>query len=141
MGGDGKIKEIAKWVRQRRIGMIGLVETMSSNISEHLVRRTWESSEFRWAAVDPQGRSGGILCVWEGSFIKDEVVSKGERWIWIRGFVQEIQMMGVISIVYGCHGNLAKARLWHELLDMKLVLDVPLFLMVDFNKMRKPEER
>ena len=50
-------------------------------------------------------------------------------------------MAGVIGIIYGFHNNADKARLWQELLDMKLELEYPLLLMGDFNEVRKPDER
>ena len=62
---------------------------MRIGISEHFIRRMWGSDDFRWAMVEPKGRSGGILCVCGNNFIKDEVVRKGARWIWIKGFIQE----------------------------------------------------
>ena len=111
IGGGNKIREVAKWVSQRRIDFIALIETMKGDISEFLIRRLWGSDDYNWASVDAQGRSGGILCIWNSNFITVEAISKEERWIWIKGFFQDMRMAGVIGIIYGFHNNADKARL------------------------------
>lgn len=49
----------------------------------------WGSDDYKWAFVEAQGKSGGILYIWYINFIKDESVSKGTRWLWFIGFIQD----------------------------------------------------
>lgn len=98
-----KIKEVATWVRQKRIDLLVLIETMRNDIPNHLVSRLWGSNDYKWVSVESQRRSGDILYNWDINFIEDETVTKGERWVWIHGFIQEIEMVGVIGIICGYH--------------------------------------
>ena len=53
--------------------------------------------------MQAQGTSGGILYVWENCFMRQVDIIKGDRWICIKGFIDELKMMGAIVVVYGYH--------------------------------------
>ena len=55
-----KVKEVAKWVRQKQIQLTGLIETMRNDFP---LRRIWGIDDYKWAFVEAQGRSRGILCI------------------------------------------------------------------------------
>lgn len=76
--GGGKIREIARWVRTYKVKNIRLIETMSNNIGEHSIRRMWGSDDYKWAFAEAQGRSGGILCIWDQNFISEATITEGE---------------------------------------------------------------
>ena len=44
-------------------------------------------------------------------------------------------------MVYGYHESCDKERMWHELSKLKFNLGDPLIIMMDFNEVRRPEER
>ena len=52
------------------------------------------------------------FCVWDKKFIKDEVIISGDRWVWIKGYIQEIQREGTLDVVYGYHDISKKRKLW-----------------------------
>lgn len=139
--GWGKISEVSKWVRTHRVGFIGLIETMCSNYRAQEVSRIWGYDDFDWAAIEVQGRSGGILYIWDRNFMSDTSIIKGEGWIWIKGIVQELQMEGIVGVAYGYHDAVDKRRMWKELVDKRLELNIPILMMGDFNEIRKPQER
>ena len=118
--GSGKVSTISKWVRNFRVSFISLVKTMNSSIGDSLIRRMWGYNDHEWASSEAQGRSGRILCVWDTNFMNGVEILKGERWIWLKGFFQEIRMEGVIGVIYGYHDNYDKYRLWGELLELKM---------------------
>ena len=66
--------------------------------------------DFNWAVVEAQGRSGGMVCMWVFEFIKVEALLKGDRWIAVKGHIEELQMVGVICVVYGYHDSIDRRR-------------------------------
>ena len=68
LGGGGKIGVLRKFIRDRKVSFLGLVETKCSRIRESLIRKIWCDGEFQWAAMDAISMSGGLLCVWEKKF-------------------------------------------------------------------------
>ena len=65
---------------------------MCSNVSEQLVRRLQGSDDYQWADIDAQGRSGGIICILDRNFINNVLITKRERWVRIRGMIQETRL-------------------------------------------------
>ena len=97
--------------------------------------------DYDWSSVEAQGASGSILHIWENCFVKKEDIIKGDKWVCIKGFINELEMIGVIIVVYGYHDTVLKRQLWQELLNVKNEVNVPVLVMGDFNEIRCPAER
>ena len=87
------------------MSFLGLMETKSSDIRESMVRKFWCDDDFQWAAVDASNMSGGLLCVWAKTFLNIESVERGTSWLYIRGFMQELDCSVAIIVVYGPHST------------------------------------
>ena len=141
IGGGGKVRQMSKMIREERLGFVGVIETKKESIDHSMVKRIWGLNDCDWSSVDAQGASGGILCIWERSFLKLETIQKGDRRVCIKGFINDLEMVGAIIVVYGYHDMNMKRRLWQEILDVKNMVNVPILVMGDFNEIRFPAER
>ena len=85
--------------------------------------------------------SGGLLCVWDKSFLVVNLVIQGSRWLCIRGFKQDIACSVAITLAFGPYSSEEKRAFWKELLELKISLDIPLIVIGDFNEITCPKER
>ena len=141
IGGGCKIGAVRKMICQNKVGFMGLVETKKARSSVQEICRLWGSDDVKWEEVEAQGRSGGIICMWDGNFLRGGRVIKRDRWICIMGFLQEVQMEICIGVVYGLYDAQDKRRIWQELIEVKENVEVPMMMMGDFNEIRYPHER
>ena len=116
---------------------MGLVETKSANLSESWIRRVWGSFDFDWFSVKAVNGAVGLLCVWDKDFFVQNEVTIGDRWICIKGFIQEIDISCTIGLMYGPHSIYERRKVWGELKEVKERFGVPLLLMGDFNEILK----
>ena len=84
---------------------------------------------------------GGLLCVWDSNFLKKEEVIKKERWICVKGFIREVDLVCVIGVVYDPHSINERRIMWNELLEERNRFRVPFILIGDFNEILKVGER
>ena len=141
IGGANKSGCIRKWVRHLNVDFLGLIETKSGGFSDQFVTNLWGSDDVKWAEVGAVERSGGILCMWDSNFLTEENIIRGDRWVCVCGFVQDMQMKVAICTIYGFHDSANKTRMWQELLEIRERLDRPMLIMGDFNEIRHIHER
>ena len=44
---------------------------------------------------------------------------KGDRWIFVKGVIKDVNFGCVIGVVYGPHESSEKRRLWSELIEVR----------------------
>nr|XP_025665300.1 uncharacterized protein LOC112763991 [Arachis hypogaea] len=71
----------------------------------------------------------------------DRSVFKGDRWLAILDFVNEIKRMRLICVVHGAHDKAEKLKLWYELSDLRTTCRAAMVIGGDFNDILKPKER
>lgn len=60
-----KKKEIKKLIRNNKIEFCCVQETKLESIAEQDYRTTWGDGNFGWIYREAEGRSGGILSLWD----------------------------------------------------------------------------
>ncbi|XP_072980120.1 uncharacterized protein [Typha angustifolia] len=125
-------------IRDHKLDMLALLETHTSWLEAEQVakklRRGWA-----WFAIPAQGRSGGILVLWnkEIGWVDVAAVSRyavhltitltsGQTWIW--------------TIVYASTLIEAQQELWEELKSMAAI-STPWAIIGDFNAFFSPQEK
>lgn len=87
-----------------------------------------------------QGRSGGLLCIWNSDvFVVDEVLP-GVGYFGVAGFWKGCPMKVTMLNICGPQEAMAKRLLWSNLLRLQDVNDFPWCLMGDFNVVRETGE-
>ncbi|KAK9018451.1 hypothetical protein V6N11_001426 [Hibiscus sabdariffa] len=77
LGSAVKIRKIFGLVRSYNLEILLLQETMKTAWSEEEVRKLWSDDEFEFEWVEADGKSGGLLTVWDSNcFVKTTVFKK-----------------------------------------------------------------
>ena len=141
VGSGNKVGTIKEWVRKEKIRLLGLVETKKKDCNYQLIRNIWGTDDANLANIDAIQLRGGIICIWDKSLLTGERVVKGERWMCVCGFAQDLRMEVAVVIVYGYHDCASKRSMWEELIELKSSITAALMVMGDFNEIRHPIER
>ncbi|KAK7259210.1 hypothetical protein RIF29_24810 [Crotalaria pallida] len=91
---------------------------------------------------EQEGRSGGILCLWDGKKFRKRSVTKGAGFVAILGewYQGDVQVM-VITIYSSCIYR-EKISLWEEVWNLRHSSNTELWcVMGDFNTIRESSER
>lgn len=64
LGSRLKIKEMQDLIRKNKVDFACIQETKLEELNDEKVRAIWGSYNCGWAVRDAQGRSGGILLIW-----------------------------------------------------------------------------
>ncbi|KAJ0539673.1 putative RNA-directed DNA polymerase [Helianthus annuus] len=116
-------------------------ETNKADIPDVDIDRYWGRSGWAKEAVNPTGRSGGLLCVWDpGLFCLSSVV-KDPNFLLLVGRVKGCSMEVCILNIYAPQKSADKRALWQRLLVEKAGRNGLWVLLGDFNVVRRAEER
>ncbi|XP_076892880.1 uncharacterized protein LOC143544733 [Bidens hawaiensis] len=135
----------ADWVRGLKtsngVHFLAIQETKKINIPGYLVSRLWGKYAFEYDSVDAEGRSGGILSVWDPSYFRKVGRIIHRRFLVTIG---EIRLLGCeicFVNVYAPNDSREKRSLWTELLGLRASLNGMVVFMGDFNEVRSSVER
>ncbi|XP_022030523.1 uncharacterized protein LOC110931438 [Helianthus annuus] len=114
-------------IKQNRVCLAAIQETKLGNSPEFQVRSIWgrRPVEFDWVVAD--GRSGGLLTMWNPGFFKRISSVKHRNFLVVSGLVA--QRLG------------AKRELWSIISDTMESLNGWWVIMGDFNAVRNSNER
>ncbi|KAJ0797800.1 putative RNA-directed DNA polymerase [Helianthus annuus] len=116
-------------------------ETNRSVISAAEIDKFWGSSDWKMECVNPSGRSGGLLSVWDASMFSVMSVIKDPNFLITSGFIKGVSDIVNVVNIYGPQKPIDKRALWDRLLSA-LSAGSGLWLLVgDFNVVRRAEER
>ncbi|XP_022013938.1 uncharacterized protein LOC110913414 [Helianthus annuus] len=100
-----------------------------------------EILDFEFTKMDADGRSGGLLSMWNPRIFKKELEVKNQNFIILKGRVTGEDVDMVIVNVYGSTLKANRRRMWEELLEAKNSIHGLWLILGDFNEVRYPEER
>ncbi|GKV12840.1 hypothetical protein SLEP1_g23934 [Rubroshorea leprosula] len=128
-------------VNRERVIFLAVQETKLSVVDRKICRTIWGSEEFDWAAKNPVGRSGGLLCLWDQKAIRKIRVLEGENFIGVEGmWLPKNTTITIINVYSPCHLT-GKRALWEELKNLISGNGGNICLVGDFNTVRRAEER
>ena len=79
--------------------------------------------------------------MWDSNFLTGEQIIKGDRWICICGFAQEMHIEVAICVIYGFYDSANKTIMWQELIEVRESMERPMLIIGDFNEIRHPHKR
>ncbi|XP_021974840.1 uncharacterized protein LOC110869947 [Helianthus annuus] len=140
-GVDRKVAWIKEIKVREKVSFMAFQETNRSDIPDSDVDRFWGSSGWVREVVNPVGRSGGLLCLWDPGMFRLNSVVKDPNFILLAGNVKGRVEEVFILNVYAPQKTVDKRALWLRILSAKSVR-VGLWIVAgDFNVVRGAEER
>ncbi|KAI3761869.1 hypothetical protein L1987_52291 [Smallanthus sonchifolius] len=135
----------SSWVKDLRsankISIIALQETMVESVTSYALASFWGNRNFEFAYAASEGRSGGLVWMWDPKVIKIESVTRSMYFLFIKGFsVGSGDPLNLIN-VYAPQNTSAKLQLWSDLSGRINSSEGQWVLAGDFNAVRSPEER
>ncbi|XP_058785067.1 uncharacterized protein LOC131659978 [Vicia villosa] len=108
---------------------------------DEVVYSLWGSKECEWSAKNSEGRSGGILTVWNKDNITPILSFRGKGYLGVKAWRKD-KVIYFIKVYSPCALN-EKRMLWSELLVLKNKYGDGEWIMGggDFNAVREVEER
>ncbi|GJY39390.1 putative RNA-directed DNA polymerase, eukaryota [Tanacetum coccineum] len=120
---------------------LGLQETKAGLVTKDWIEDIWGSKNFGFAQVPANGRSGGLISIWNtNSFTYKDGVGD-ERFIAIKGEWKGVEGEIVVVNVYGPHESRHKKALWDRLLSLMDNVNAAWCFLGDFNEVRNKEDR
>lgn len=140
-GDSHKIDWIRKLKNLYKIDFIGLQETWVADSTNIDITGAWGNMDFEVEFVNPVGRSGGIVSIWDPSIFSKSHCFSSRHYLAISG--QWIVVPGITTFVnvYGPQSVSDKRKLWNELINLKNNQDSIWILFGDFNIVRSEGER
>ncbi|KAI3704850.1 hypothetical protein L1987_75079 [Smallanthus sonchifolius] len=139
------VEKKAKWIRDLRVAekvsFVAFQETNRANISDMEIGKFWGRSGWKMDFVNPTGRSGGLLSVWDPGMFSLSSVVKDPNFLITSGFIKgETDLVNIVNI-YAPQKSADKRALWGRLLAVKSAGSGLWLMAGDFNVVRRVDER
>ncbi|KAL8544723.1 hypothetical protein ACS0TY_005092 [Phlomoides rotata] len=134
--------EVRDIIKKQKIDMCCIQETKWEEVTKNRCMGLWGNPNLDWASRESEGRSGGILTIWN-----NEVFHKSSSWstrgvLVINGFFTGDGSRGVLMNVYAPCSSPEKTEVWDIIkLTVNQNMDARVCVVGDFNSIRRPEER
>lgn len=113
----------AAWIKEiksnHKISFIGIQESKLSDHSSIDFRLFWDSSPFKVEYVNGNGRTGGIISIWDIGIFNSVNIIKNQFFLVISGRLKGRTDNLHIANVYAPNDDHLRRRLWIDLLDLK----------------------
>ncbi|GKC22688.1 putative RNA-directed DNA polymerase [Tanacetum coccineum] len=114
---------------------------MSQDVDEHLIQALWGNSGFDFVSKNSNGKSGGIIAVWDKHRFSRTGWEEGDGFIAVFGIWLPINAPCLVIIVYAPQNINLKRLLWNSLNMLISTHDCLTIIMGDFNEVRNASER
>lgn len=140
-GDSHKIEWIRNLKNSHKIDFIGIQETWVEDSNNIDFARAWGNDDFQVEFVNPAGRSGGIVSMWDPLIFVKSHISSSRYFLAILGHWNGVPGITTFVNVYGPQSIFDKRKLWEKLLDLKRSINGIWIFMGDFNAVRYEHER
>nr|XP_025662026.1 uncharacterized protein LOC112757684 [Arachis hypogaea] len=113
--GDDKMRMVKDLKYKFNLSMIGLIETKRQVVTRINVNRFCGCTGTGWEYVGSDGASGGLLMIWDDTFLNMNNCYKGERWLCVEGVLLKNSFNCAFFLIYGAHSREEKSQVWEEL--------------------------
>ncbi|XP_021985615.1 uncharacterized protein LOC110881761 [Helianthus annuus] len=140
-GGAGKAMGIRGMVMKYNLSFLDIQETQFRDLPLNKIRRFWDNTGFEYSKMDADGRSGGLLSMWNPCVFNKDLEEKNQNYIIVKGRITREDVDLVIVNIYGSTLKANRRRMWEELLAAKNSISGHWILLGDFNEVRFLEDR
>ncbi|KAJ0907900.1 putative RNA-directed DNA polymerase [Helianthus annuus] len=116
-------------------------ETQCREMSENMVSRFWIRSNFEYSKVNANGRSGGLLSLWNPGVFKKNMEIHDRNFLLIKGQIVGESFDLTIINIYAPNIPTERRQLWEKLLTLREAIQGMWVLIGDFNEVRVPSDR
>ncbi|KAL7598934.1 hypothetical protein Lser_V15G26688 [Lactuca serriola] len=141
IGKDYKTEWVRRLKIQNDISFLGIQETQLTDVNNINVAGCWDQSDFGYVAMKSEGRSGGLLSMWDSQKYTVVETLKSRHFIITIGNWSGITVSTIFSNIYGPHFPREKKKLWDDLLKIKMEKMGVWIVLGDFNTVRRQDER
>jgi hypothetical protein len=114
---------------------------MSRDVDEHTIQALWGNSGFDFVSKNSNGKSGGIIVVWDKYRFSRTSWKEGDGFIAVTGIWLPINAPCLIIVVYAPQSINSKRVLWNNLNMLISTHDCLTVIIGDFNEVRNASER
>nr|XP_043619830.1 uncharacterized protein LOC122591636 [Erigeron canadensis] len=107
----------------------------------HTLTYLWNNNPFNVSGVEAQGRSGGIISIWDLSIFKVSNTLKLQNAVVLSGYITGDTTIINIANVYAPQGINEKKDLWDQLGHIKESKPGLWIMLGDFNEVRIPSDK
>ncbi|XP_021986406.1 uncharacterized protein LOC110882777 [Helianthus annuus] len=126
---------------EQQIGCVLFQETFCNNVGAKQIEGFWGRGCFDFASVDPTGRSGGLITMWDTSiFCLQPIISNRNLLVCSGHIVGSGETINIIN-VYAPQGDVEKRHLWSVLISIIRGSNGLWIVGGDFNSVRNEHER
>jgi exonuclease III len=117
--GLAKKKEIQKLISSQKPKVLCIQETKMEVIEQSIITWMWGSSDCDFAFKPSEGRSGGLLTIWDSTVILIHRKSIRDHLLWLEGeWGEEKKKVNIVNVYAPCDAR-RKRTLW---LDIKNII-------------------
>ncbi|KAJ0535737.1 putative RNA-directed DNA polymerase [Helianthus annuus] len=135
----------ASWIRGLKtshgIHFLGIQESKLGENSNFQLSRLWGRSVFASEQVCSEGRSGGLVSMWNPTVFRHSQVVKNRYYLIVTGTLIATSEVINVTNVYAPNDAVVRRSLWAELAHLKESMQGMWVMLGDFNDVRCPEER
>ena len=133
---------IRKFVEQKKVSFMGLVETKHRRSIRNRMKRMWGNEEYEICEVyASETNRGGVIAAWDTKTFNVSNKHSGSRWILLEGCVKNFNFECCVGVIYGHNDRVGRFAMFEELKQLMLAISKPILLLGDFNVVLHPRER
>ncbi|EOY08208.1 Uncharacterized protein TCM_022551 [Theobroma cacao] len=138
---DEKKRALWKLIKAEKPSMVFIQETKMESITGSLFDRLWRGDEVEGKVVEVEGRSSGILSLWQKKFFKLKECKTERNFIMLIGRVNGIDYRCGFINIYAFNDKGKRKELWDELNELMSNMEVWWIIRGDFNTVRFEDEQ
>ncbi|EOY31763.1 Uncharacterized protein TCM_038894 [Theobroma cacao] len=140
-GRGEKNRALRKLIRAEKPSMVFIQEIKMEKIIGSLFDKLWRGDKVERKAIEAEGRSGGILSLWQKKFFELEEYKTKKKFIMLIGRVKGIDYRCGFINIYDPNDEGKRKELWDELSELTSSMEVWWIIGGDFNTMRFEDGR
>ncbi|GJZ73510.1 cytochrome P450 [Tanacetum coccineum] len=108
--------------------------------NQFLIQSLWGSKPYGFSVKKVEGKSGGILAIWEAFVFNPIYTTSGDGFLAILGNWRGVDVPCLKVVVYAPQDRCKKKKLWLEISNYKISHDTLSVVLGDFNEVRNANE-
>ena len=141
IGEDHKRSWAKRLCIDNKVNFMGLQETMSHDDTHYLIQSLWKSNTFGHYTKKADGKSGGIIAIWDPNYFSSTTSMDGDGFVAIIGNWIDLDENCLLIVVYAPQEFSRKEKLWRDLISIINQHNMLTIVLGDFNEVRPASER
>lgn len=135
-----KRRRISSIIVKEKADIFLIQETKVSNMTDLVAKSFWRVPEIGFSFSNSEGRSGGLITLWNKDYVKEISSFKGDGFLGVK-VIWKDDFYYIVNIYSSCDIS-KKKRLWEVLIELKKKYNDGEWIMGgDFNAIKNDRER